>query len=134
MILYHFTSPHHVEGCLREGLRLGHIPADVARGRRGLIPGYQWLTTNPEFAQSWCEYSSLPYDRAAYRITVDVPKEAEADALVWTEVCQRLAPKGWRILNEFGDPDNWRLFRGIVRPEWMGEVLHKRGHVFRRAS
>jgi len=26
------------------------------------------------------------------------------------------------VLNMFGDPENWYVFHGIVRPEWMKKV------------
>lgn len=39
-------------------------------GRYGLLPGWQWLTSNPDFNQQWAnsEFSTLPYDRTAHRL------------------------------------------------------------------
>jgi len=51
MTLYHFTAAHMLPKIKREGLTLGRIPWRK-RGKTILIPGYQWLTSNPEFDQS----------------------------------------------------------------------------------
>lgn len=120
MILYHFTSRHHVKGCFTEGIRLGVVPVNFGK----LLPGYQWLTTSPEFGQSWNAMSSLPYDRCEFRLKIEVPKGLSRKVLVWLDVCKRLSDIHGD-LNAFGDPENWRLFKGAIQPHWIKEIARK---------
>ena len=39
----------------------------------------------------------------------------------WLEVCKELSSE-WRTLNSFGDPWNWWLFDGTVKPEYIVAV------------
>ena len=124
MILYHFTSVHHINGCRAHGLRLGMVPLSLSPPR--FLGGYQWLTVSPQWVQSWCEDRiAVRYDRSAFRITIDVPRSKRQRLLRWTKVCHKLTPMH-ADLNAFGDPENWRLFRGVVRPEWFVTVEYKR--------
>ena len=123
MKLYHFTSRHHIEGCKKEGLRLGMIPVAINPPR--LIPGFQWLTKRKRFSQSWCdpEYSSLPYSRNEYRITIKIPRAHRKNLARWLDYFERkLKDTEAKVLNEFGDPWNWYLFKGIVAPEWFKKI------------
>jgi len=124
MKLYHFTSPFHVEGCCKEGIRKGSIPIRH-NGRIGLLPNWQWLTSNPDFKQEWAntEFSTLPYDRTAFRITVVIPKTAIQRLHKWLDVCDRLPIDP--CMNEFGDPENWYVFRGRIKPGWIRQVEEK---------
>jgi len=122
--LYHFTAAHLLPRVKREGLTLGRIPWRKG-GKTVLVPGYQWLTSNPEFDQSWCNvrYSSLPYDRLAYRITVMIPRDHLPCLLPWLDVCQKNEMKD--VLNDFGDPENWYVFKGRIKPGWFREVVSR---------
>lgn len=126
MRLYHFTSPLHVEGCCKEGIAKGSIPL-VVKGKIGLAQNWQWLTSNPEFHQEWAntEYSTLPYDRTAFRLTVNIPKAHSCRLFKWTELCKSLSIiEGF---NDYGDPENWWVFAGRIRPGWIREVEAKEG-------
>ena len=126
MKLWHFTSPHHVEGCRRYGLRLGMVPVSLDPPR--LLRGYQWLTSNPDRAQSWTEGSTLPYDRTAFRLTIRIPRSHRGHVRRWTEVGPLLvAADTLATLNEFGDPENWWLYVGAVPPRWIERVVDMRG-------
>jgi hypothetical protein len=120
MKLYHFTAAHLLVGCLKDGLTLGRVPYISGESHPlQLLEGFQWLTVNPSFTQSWCDpqYSSLSYPRNAARITAEVPKLYQKRVLKWLRFC-----KGNRLaisLNAYGDPENWRLYRGNVSPEWF---------------
>ena len=128
MKLYHFTSRHHIGRCLKEGLTIGAIP--VSMNPPEFYNGYQWLTKNKSFHQSWCDnpYSSLPYKRNDFRITIKIPRlEIKRKRLMnclW--FCKNTPDERIRVaaevLNMFGDPENWYVFHGIVRPEWMKKV------------
>ena len=118
MKLYHFTSKHHVQGCLDKGLRLGVIPIQGPPDKLTFIKEMQWLTQNPEKAQSWNENSTLPYDRTEYRLTVKIPKAHRRKLIPW-RLIEDMSP----ILSSDGDPDNWYVFDGIIKPGWIRDVV-----------
>ena len=124
MKLYHFTSPLHVDGCLKNGIIKGVIPI-YKDGKYGLIPGYQWLTSNPKFHQEWAntEYTTLPYDRTAYRLTVVIPKAARDRLFRWFDICDKLPID--EAMNAYGDPENWFVFQGRIKPGWIRRVEQK---------
>lgn len=128
MKLYHFTSRHHIQGCINQGLFKGMIPISIDPPK--LIPGFQWLTKNKSFDQSWCDpkYSSLPYARNEYRITIKIPRAQKKNLIRWPDYFeQKLVETGASILNEFGDPENWYLFKGIVDSKWFKKIHKNRG-------
>ena len=124
---YHFTAKHLADSCAKQGLTRGHIvvPSRVAPqafiGQTGvrLVPGYQWLTKNPEREQEWCnpEFSTLPYRRNAVRFTVEIPKH-DRHKLIPSERVQGFRELGF---GEYGDPENWFAFQGDVDPTWLIE-------------
>jgi len=124
MKLYHFTSPLHVEGCRKEGICKGSIPLSI-EGKIGLLPGWQWLTTNPDFNQGWAntEYTTLPYDRTAFRLTVVIPKTAQKKLFKWLDICNRLPIDSH--FNAYGGPENWYVFRGRIKPSWIRQIVQK---------
>ena len=128
MKLYHFTSKHHIESCLARGLVMGVIPVSIDPVE--VIPGYQWLTKNKRFQQSWCHpsYSSLPYRRDEYRIMVVIPKSQRKNVIPWLQYCEETKIESAADLNAFGDPHNWMLFKGKVRPEWFKKT-HRNPHL-----
>lgn len=122
MKLYHFTSPHHVEGCTSKGISLGCIPTRILPPQ--FVFGFQWLTANPEYKQSWNEGSSLPYDRTTYRLTVEVPEEYEHNVVQWNKIGIFLTPL-YNTLSATADHINWYLYRGKIPPEWITLVEAK---------
>lgn len=124
MKLYHFTSSLHVDGCLKNGIIKGVIPI-YKGGKYGLIPGFQWLTSNPEFHQEWAntEYTTLPYDRTEYRLTVVIPKAARDRLFRWLDICDKLPID--EAMNAYGDPENWFVFQGRIKPGWIRRVEQK---------
>lgn len=124
MKLYHFTSPLHVDGCKKEGICKGSIPL-YQNKRFGLLPGWQWLTTNPSFNQEWAntEFSTLPYDRTAFRLTVVIPKTAKKYLHRWLDIHDKFPTDS--CLNAFGDPENWYVFKGRIKPGWIRKVEYK---------
>jgi len=127
--LYHFTAAHMIKGCLQDGLTMGCIPVSI--DPPVMLPGYQWLTSNKAFQQSWCDprYSSLPYLRNAFRITVNIPKSEKKPGgrlIKWLDFLKAAKDEkllfAGKILNSCGDPQNWYLFRGTVKKEWFVKV------------
>lgn len=127
MKLYHFTPLHLVAPIQSEGLTRGVIP--WRRGsRRGFIYNSQWLTTNPDFSQSWCDpqYTTLPYDRSAARFEVVIPKASRKILIPWLEVCKRMK---WNEmiedLNYCGGAESWWIFNGRIKPAWLRGIEYK---------
>lgn len=121
MILYHFTSPLHIDSIRAQGLTRGVVLASIRP--LGFLPCCQWLTKNPEFQQSWClkQYSTLSYDRSAFRITVEIPDD-DPRLFTWHEVTKALPLDVVFSLNSHGDHENWYIYRGIVLPKWFTSV------------
>lgn len=110
---------------MKRGLTMGKLILKMPPDPR-FMSGCQWLTINPDFDQSWCQYGSLPYDRTANRLNIEIPDRPARYLLKWTEKGQKLAGKEiYDILSEFGDPENWYIFKGIIKPEWIKKVTVK---------
>lgn len=122
MKLYHFCSRHHLEGIKTDGLTLGIIPLSIDPPL--LAKGFQWITSNPDFDQSWCKYSTLPYRRNEWRITVKIPKSHAGKKYRWLPLSNELAKHfpNIRILNLYGDPKNWFVFEGTIKPSWFRKI------------
>ena len=118
MKFYHFTARHRLEPVIRHGLTLGSMPV-IDGGTILRIPGYQWLTKQTCFRQSWNEASLLPFDRTAYRIEIAIPRSARRQLLPWphwkAEMGERMMPG----FDTHGDPENWLMFKGTVPPAWF---------------
>lgn len=96
--------------------------------RENLFPGFQWLTSNPDFVQTWCLLGSLPFPRNAWRITVLVPEKASVKLLRWQEMCERFSPACAEEINlPSVDWRNWSVFNGWIPPEWFLEVHRNPG-------
>lgn len=117
MTVYHFTARHLLPSILKEGITLGCIPLNMKEVR----DGFQWVTINPEFRQSWNGQVNVKYDRCAVRLTVEIPSIWRHKVLNWLQVCKKMT-EIHDVLNSFGDPENWRLYRGKIRPEWIKAV------------
>jgi hypothetical protein len=129
MILYHFTAARFIESIKREGITLGAVLTGIKNGKPILQQGYLWLTVNIDcHDQEWCKNRvTIPYDRSAFRITVDVPFYAEKRVINWLDFCNsgRVQKEVVELLNAYGDPENWRLFRGYIPPQWFKFVDRK---------
>lgn len=134
MSFYHFTAAHMLRPILEEGITRGHTPFVATNGQIFLVPGTQWLTTDKSFKQSWCipELSNLPYDRNAFRLTVEIPAAHRQHLVTWQQLRARL----WEThaadrLPGFDDPrytdaENWRVFLGNIHPLWIKQFNENR--------
>lgn len=134
MKYYHFTAKHLLGGILQHGIRFGKIPI-FSDGRkegeykfRYFIKGYQWLTTNPDFDQAWAKQTYLKYNRTDYRLQIVIKHRDKNNLIKWTEYLKK---HGDRIpqatvnalkLPEGSDPENWYLYKGVIRPSWIMET------------
>ena len=124
MILYHFTSKHHVDGCLTDGITQGVIPV-LRRGMLGFYKDNQWLTENDSFDQAWAK-GSLRYDRTEYRLTVKIPKLRERKLIRWLDYCAKdQTNEIIEDLNSGGDPDKWWLYQGKIKDKWIVDCQRK---------
>ncbi len=119
MKLYHFTSKYHIGDCKFFGLTLGCIPLSIDHPPV-VINGYQWLTKNKQFKQSWCEYSTLPYNRNDYIITIVIPKAHRKNLLKWIPYGKQF--KSYDALNSYGDLENWYVFKGTISTKWFRKI------------
>lgn len=134
MTLYHFTAAHMLKPILEEGITRGHTPFIATNGEIMLVPGTQWLTTNKDFKQSWCDrqLSSLPYDRDAFRLRIEIPPSQKHNLVTWPQ----LRARWWEThaadrVPEFDDPlfhdaQNWRVFLGNIHPLWIKDFFENR--------
>jgi hypothetical protein len=118
--LYHFTAERFVPAIRREGLTRGYVVANDQP--LALLPGYRWLTTNPDWGQEWAEGTGrLPYKRNEVRLTVEVPETHRRNVLPWV-IVGPLMCRIYDVLSMYGDPENWRLYEGDVPPHWITAV------------
>lgn len=91
---------------------------------RQLQNGYQWLTSNPDFKQSWAKGTGrLPYKRNEVRLTVSIPEEFYKNLKPWEQM-KLLTPAVAGLLSLYGDPENWLLYEGTISPEWVTEIVN----------
>ena len=122
MKLYHFTAGWMLESILKEGLTKGCVPISIQPPRFNY--GFQWLTSNDNFNQSWCEYLTLPYNRNDYRIVVKIPDSKKRFLINWIEQGRKYSNNEmFNTLSEFGDPENWYIYQGKIKPQWIKNVL-----------
>lgn len=123
MKLYHFTAAHLIDRIKKDGLTLGCIPLSI--DPPNISKGYQWLTANKLFDQEWCKYSTLPYNRNDYRITIKIPKSHRDKLIPWIPLWEELKKHVLLIkhLNDFGDPENWYVFNGNIPTEWFRQII-----------
>lgn len=124
MKLYHFCAERFFPSIQKSGLTQGKIPL-ITSGKFSFISNSQWLTTNPDFNQEWNAMFELKYDRTAVRITVKIPIE-DKKLVKWSEL-SKLPDliETAAILNSYGDPENWWIYVGKVKPNWFREIKRK---------
>ncbi len=125
MKLYHFCSAHTLQSIKREGLTRGGIPV-IKNSEVYVLVGFQWLTRNKTFSQSWevpIKGSRLKYRRNEFRITIKLPWDDE-NLKEWLLFCKG---KQWEetveVLNSFGDPENWLVYAGDIKPSHFREIV-----------
>lgn len=135
MPFYHFTAAHLLKKILEEGLTLGTTPALWAdRGAKYLefITGTQWLTINKTFEQDWHPPKSmrtLPYARADYRLTIEIPNAQRSHIFTWDDFYNlHMKRAGYLKLPMYDSPmfcvpGDWRIFVGNIHPLWIKDYV-----------
>lgn len=121
--LYHFCPEWMLESIKKYGLTEGKIiiSQNPVRFRVG-----QWLTKNPDWNQSWDAFSTLPYKRNEKRLLIEIDNRMSRYLFKWADHGVRLAGQQmYDILSEFGDPENWFVFIGAIKPSCIKEVKTK---------
>lgn len=123
MTLYHFTKPESLANIQKHGITLGVIPIPTKCDWL-FIRGYQWLSSNPNFAQPWDTREHQNYDRTRYRLTVRIPKTSLDDLMEWipAAVFLNFPSEGLTEFNYGGEGANWYLFKGRIPPKWIRSI------------
>jgi hypothetical protein len=117
--LYHFTAARFLKGIDAEGLTLGRIAKSIFPAE--FIDNAQWLTSNPSWEQQ-CLIGTglLPYSRTEARLHVVIPKRQRSRLFRWHNI--RGSTPLYDTLSSQGDPENWYVFMGRVKPGWIRRV------------
>lgn len=117
---YHFTASRFLPSIKKEGIILGRMLKTMRPPT--FLTNKQWITINPDFDQSWSAGTGrLPYMRNEVRLTVKIPLKYLEFCKPWSQM-RFLTPEVAKDLESFGDPENWYIFQGPIRPEWIVEV------------
>lgn len=117
MTFYHFTARRFVDSIKRMGLTRGKLLKNYSPIE--ITDGYQWITTNSDWNQEWAVGTGmLPYKRNEVRLTIKIPKTSLSDCIPWSRL-RFLIPNTADILGSRGDPENWWVFDGRIKPSWI---------------
>jgi hypothetical protein len=125
MRLYHFTAEHLVKQILTFGLLNGKIPIFAPNGRLALFAGFcQWLTDNGDWdTQTWATKQLIPYDRTAFRLTIEIPHESLGQLFRAHDFFRRLPESPTqRLLTDWEGSERWYIFHGTILPGWIRAV------------
>lgn len=125
--LYHFCSGPHLLGINKGGIAKGVIPFRMLdNGHPTLLRGYQWLTRDHEWDQSWADAwlnRKLPFRKNEYRLTIDIPHFAMHQVISWPEFAVKFNPPSREFLSSFRGHQHWYLFRGPIPVSWISETV-----------
>lgn len=127
MRLYHFTAERFLPSIQKQGLTRGVMLKSL--NPLAFIHGRQWLTKNPSFDQEWAVGTgALPYKRNEVRLTIEIPEALAENVKPWSQM-RFLVPEVAGDLSMFGDPENWMIYIGDVRPHWIVEIDRNAGYI-----
>lgn len=119
--LFHFCAAKHRKSIQYSGINVGGVCEPTPTGFI-LHKGYMWLTTDPDpRGQSWATRSLVKYSRTEYRCTVEIPDEC-ADRIMDKDALQKLFPGSEALFVGWPGSENWRVYRGIIPPEWITRI------------
>lgn len=117
---YHFTAKRFLESIQKEGITRGVMVRTF--NPPTFLHNKQWITINPEFDQSWAVGSGiLPYKRNEVRLTIELPLAEIENCKPWSQM-RFLTPAVAKDLEAYGDPENWHIFQGRIKPQWITQV------------
>lgn len=120
MILYHFCPDHLLKSIQRNGLTKGAYPL-FGDGHITFIDGCQWLTQDKDPKnQSWNTSHLIDYNRAAFRLTIEVPENRRGHKLVKaTDFIQDMPTDTQGLVLDWPGHENWYIFKGRIPPNWI---------------
>jgi hypothetical protein len=120
MKLYHFCPEWMLDSILKEGLTKGKMLLND--NPPSFRDNMQWLTINKDFDQSWNKYSTLPYSRTDYRLTIKLPNRN--NLFNWKfQGYQLTSNEMYDVLSSFGDPENWYVYNGVIKAKLIKKVV-----------
>jgi hypothetical protein len=127
--LYHYTALHHAEEIRRSGgISRGGVPVPSADGETvvGLARGWQWLTSDAGWAQSWATRQSIECDRTECRFVVEIPLLELHRLHRWDRSAGLFGfgPDAAKRFAELGGGTeeaarSWWLFKGRIPAAWL---------------
>ena len=125
--LFHYTALHHAEEIRASGgITRGAVPIPSADGQApaGLAPGWQWLTSDPDWAQGWATRQVVTCDRTECRFVVLVPLEEMDRLFRWDRTAVQFGYDAetaarFAALGTGSDPARWWLFKGSIPAAWL---------------
>jgi len=119
-VFYHFTAKKFLESIQKEGITRGVMVKTI--NPPSFLHNKQWITTNSNFKQDWAIGTGrLPYKRNEVRLTIEIPLGEIENCKPWSQM-RFLTPEVAKDLEAFGDPENWHIFQGKIKPQWITQI------------
>jgi hypothetical protein len=124
MNLYHFCPLHCLLPILDQGITKGMTPINF-KGKTALVLKQQWLTKYKGFDQTFCETSSLPYDRAQVRLKVSIPEGCYPNLYNYRSYALWLGENKLEFFDKLDDGTfdkavlDWYVYMGDIPPNWI---------------
>jgi len=133
--LFHYTALHHAAEIRATGaISRGAVPIPSADGQAlaGLAPGWQWLTSDPEWGQGWATRQVVTCDRTECRFVVLVPLEELHRLYRWDRTAVQFGYDAetaarFAALGTGSDPARWWLFKGSIPAAWLVALERRPG-------
>lgn len=133
MRLYHYTAAHHaVEIAYSGAISGGGVPICSPDGvyAVGLVPGWQWLTSDPDWSQAWATREAIGCDRTECRLVVAIPLLDRTRLYRWDDVAHRFGytePIARRFAEIGGGKrsDLWYVFAGAIPSGWIVDLEYR---------
>lgn len=124
MKLYHFTAKRFLKDIQKEGLTKGHFPLLRGNGKIGFMKNCQWLTKRQGWDQVFHdpELTKLAYDRREVRLTIVIPKSRQLALLDKPRMVRTFERVLIPDFFAYEDCDNWFLFYGRVKAQWIRAI------------
>lgn len=108
---------------LEKGITKGVLPWSMdAQGRVGFVAGWQWLTVDPDWMQSWARpkaHSAVTARRDEIRVTVSIPSALMPRLMKWEDLARAYQPQSDAFIRSHPEWRYWRVFRGPIPPKWF---------------
>ena len=116
---YHFTHVVHMPGILNHGIVRGDVVVGPDTGIEA-----PWLTSEPDRDKQHWNTNPERWDKAAVRITVEIPPDARETLAYWPILAanEGLEPDWFNALNTGGGFESWYVYEGVIPTEWFTDI------------